>query len=219
MKRLLMGLGVLLASNACGPSYGSTGVKTPEERIREQEMLAYEEEQAAKKRPEPMLPEEEKEDEEVGEFDEEQARLELTRATFSAESCTGVVDTEKVRGNAEVTITFAQDGSVSDATIAPFDETQTAKCALRAYKAVIVPPFRGSVKQLTWKLIFEDDAKRKARQEKEKAAAAKAEAEAAKAAEEAEKEEAKDAKKDDEKKDEKKKKKKKKKESPPRLWN
>jgi hypothetical protein len=187
MKRLLTGFGLLLAFTGCGPSYGPTGIKSPEERIREQELLAYEEEKEAKKTPDPIIPDEP--EEEVGEFDEEQAKLELTRATASAESCTGVVDTEKVRGDAEVGVTFQQDGSVSDATLSQYADTATGKCALRAYKAIIVPPFRGSVKQMTWKLVFEDEKAKKAREAKKVADEAKAKKAAEAAEEKAAKEE------------------------------
>lgn len=148
-----------LLLGACGPSYSGQGVKTPEERVAEQEQLEYESEQEKKARGDDDLATlDEQEDEDApGEFDEKQSKMELKRATRSAKSCPGVVTDEKQRGEATVTITFSGDGAVKDASITPpFDGTRLGECILNAYKAVIVPPFKGDAHVMDWQLTIED---------------------------------------------------------------
>ena len=154
MSKPLLSVGALMlaaSSLACGPSYDEHTIKTPTDRVREQEELAYQEEQKARSKPatEGAAPEEK---EKPGVFDEKQAELELQRATRSAETCPEVVMGEGVpHGKTSVTITFALDGSVASATIPPpFQETRLGNCVLNAYQAIIVPPYSGERKVITW---------------------------------------------------------------------
>jgi hypothetical protein len=142
-------LGLLVVAG-CGPSYDERSIKTADERMKEQEELAYQEELRARNKPTAtgVVAEAEK----PGEFDEKQADLELKRATRSAETCPDVVTGDKVpHGQTSVTLTFALDGSVAEATIPPpFEGTRLGDCVLNAYQAVIVPPYSGQRKVLTW---------------------------------------------------------------------
>ena len=140
-------LGLLLL--ACGGP--DRTIMTPQERIAEQERLAWEDEQRAKEReaqePDTFTPEEEKKA-----FDEEQMERELVRATRSAETCTGVVKTDHY-GETEVTLTFEESGVVKDAQLEqPYADTPLGQCILRAYEAIIVPPYDGGDQIRSWKL-------------------------------------------------------------------
>lgn len=139
----------------CGPSYDEHTIKTPAERVREQEELAYREEQRARAEPAAEGPVEEIE--KVGGFDDKQADLELQRATRSAETCPEVVTGDKVpHGKTSVTVTFALDGAVAEATIPPpYEGSRLGDCVLNAYRAVIVPPYTGERKVITWDVNLE----------------------------------------------------------------
>ncbi|HKO91337.1 MAG TPA: hypothetical protein VJU61_09305 [Polyangiaceae bacterium] len=134
----------------CGPSYDDHTIKTADDRLKEQEQLAYEEEQRARSKP--ASTEAAPEAEKPGEFDEKQAELEFQRATRSAETCPEVVSGDNVpHGKTAVTVTFALDGSVASATIPPpFEDTRLGNCVLNAYQALIVPPYSGERKVITW---------------------------------------------------------------------
>jgi hypothetical protein len=148
----VVGAGVLPALVVgCGPSYDDRTIKTANERLQEQEQLAYEEEQ--RKRANPTTGGDAVEDpDRPGEFDDKQAELEFKRATRSAETCPDVVTDEKSpRGKTAVTVTFALDGSVASATIPPpYEGTRLGNCVLNAYQALIVPPYSGERKVITW---------------------------------------------------------------------
>lgn len=133
----------------CGGGYDSQ-IKTPEDRVAEQERLAYEEEQRRRNRPQTVAPP--PEEERAGAFDRQQAELELKRATLSAETCSEVVVGSDVPyGDTSVTLTFANDGSVGEASIPPpFAGSRIAECVLNAYRAVIVPPYTGELEVMTW---------------------------------------------------------------------
>lgn len=139
-----------LAIGACGPSYDDRSIKTANERIQEQERLAYEEELRQRNKPATAGAVEDTDKPEA--FDDKQADLELRRATRSAETCPDVVTGENSpRGKTSVTITFALDGSVASATIPPpFEGTRLGNCVLNAYQAVILPPYSGERKVITW---------------------------------------------------------------------
>lgn len=139
----------------CGPSYDDSSIKTAEDRLKEQERLAYEEE--LRSRNEPAAIGGVDESERPGLFDEKQADLELRRATRSAETCPDVVTGDKVpHGKTSVTITFALDGAVAEATIPPpYEGTRLGDCVLNAYQAVIVPPYSGERKVITWDVNLE----------------------------------------------------------------
>lgn len=147
---------IVLSAVACGPSYDERSIKTADDRLREQEALAYQEEQRARSKPE-AGGEVVEEAEKPGVFDEKQADLELRRATRSAETCPEVVTGDKIpHGKTTVTLTFALDGSVAEATIPPpYEGTRIGDCALNAYQAIIVPPYSGERKVITWDVNLE----------------------------------------------------------------
>lgn len=137
---------------ACGPSYDAERVMTPEERIQEQERLAYEAEVAERNRGGDSDVELADPDDEVKSFDVQQGELEVRRATLSAMTCPETVQ-KAPKGVGEVTIVFKSDGSVRDATLnSPFAGSPVEECVLTAYRAVIVPPFRESEYTMTWKV-------------------------------------------------------------------
>lgn len=143
-------LSVAAIGMGCGPGYDESSIKTAEDRLKEQEQLAYEEELRNKNKP--AVTGVAEETERPGVFDEKQADLELKRATRSAETCPEVVVGDKVpRGQTSVTITFSLDGSVAEATIPPpYEGTRLGDCVLNAYQALIVPPYSGERKVITW---------------------------------------------------------------------
>jgi hypothetical protein len=151
-----------LGAAGCGPSYDEHSIKTADDRLKEQEELAYQEELRSRTKPE-ASGEVVEEAEKVGVFDDKQADLELRRATRSAETCPEVVTGDKVpHGKTTVTLTFALDGSVAEATIPPpYEGTRIGDCALNAYQAIIVPPYSGERKVITWDVNLE-----KAKEEK-----------------------------------------------------
>ena len=127
-----------------------------DQRLKEQEELAYEEE--LRKRNNPSAAGGDVEDsDKPGEFDEKQAELEFKRATRSAETCPDVVTDEKSpHGKTAVTVTFALDGSVASASIPPpYEDTRLGNCVLNAYQALIVPPYAGERKVITWDVNLE----------------------------------------------------------------
>jgi hypothetical protein len=160
---------IVLASLAwaCGPSYGGQDVKTPDELIAEQEKLAEEDEKKRQSRGDNAYTDEATDEEKRKEFDKRQAKLELQRATRSAESCPGVVAAmenkeNKQRGEATVTITFQEDGSVKSAAIgSPFTDTPVGNCAANAFKSVIVPPYTGGDQIVDWKIQLVDQKEEK----------------------------------------------------------
>ncbi|HVU00907.1 MAG TPA: hypothetical protein VHE30_04115 [Polyangiaceae bacterium] len=161
MKRALFLLA--LSTWACGPSYGGQDVKTPDELVAEQEELAKQDEAEKKKRggDDPSAYAEETDSEKKRKFDEKQMKLEMARATRSAESCPGVVaEMEKKdhpRGDTRASVTFQEDGTVRQVSIpSPFDGTPVGDCVIRAYKSVIVPPYTGGDQIVDWDLSLKD---------------------------------------------------------------
>ncbi|HEX2731972.1 MAG TPA: hypothetical protein VHM70_10210 [Polyangiaceae bacterium] len=137
--------------SACGPSYDAERVMTPEERIQEQERLAYEEEQKHPKGSEPQV-ELTDPDAEVKSFDVQQAELEIRRATLSAVTCPDTAP-KAPKGAGEVTINFRSDGKVKEASLnSPFAGSPVEECVLTAYRAVIVPTFKEPEYTMTWKV-------------------------------------------------------------------
>lgn len=136
----------------CGPSYNESTIKTAEDRMREQEELAYKDEQAERNRKDEGT---DNFEDEVGAFDEKHANLEFKQATLSAETCpeVAVADKKSLSGSTSVTVTFGRDGLVTEATIPPpFEGTQLGSCVLNAYKRINVPPYRGEIQVITWDL-------------------------------------------------------------------
>jgi hypothetical protein len=77
-------------------------------------------------------------------FDEEQARIVLTRAAANAHTCVEIVDKEQPHGDATVIVTFSGVGKSTKASIAaPYDNTPIGRCATRAFVNIIVSPFEG----------------------------------------------------------------------------
>jgi hypothetical protein len=150
----------------CGPSYDDRSIKTADDRMKEQEQLAYEEE--LRSRNKPAATGNVDESEKPGVFDDKQADLELRRATRSAETCPDVVTGDKVpHGKTAVTVTFALDGSVAEATIPPpYEGTRLGDCVLNAYQALIVPPYSGERKVITWDVNLEKAKEEKAAKKK-----------------------------------------------------
>ena len=156
--------GALLAApllGGCGPSFEGQGVMTPQERLEYELKLAEEDEKKKKERGDLGGPVDG--DDEVKHFDKKHTKMELQRATRSAESCPGVVKDQETpetahRGELTVTITFQQDGSVKDLQVpAPFDDSPVGECVARAYRAVIVPPYDvGGDQMVDWTLNLED---------------------------------------------------------------
>jgi hypothetical protein len=146
---------LLAAPLACGPSYDDRTIKTADDRIKEQEELAYQEELRQRSKP-ATVGETVEEKERPGVFDERQAELEFQRATRSAETCPDVVTGDSPSGKTSVTVTFALDGSVASASIPPpFEDTRLGNCVLNAYQALIVPPYSGERKVITWDVSLE----------------------------------------------------------------
>lgn len=138
----------------CGPSMEPGGVKSPEERLQEEERLAYEAEQREKQNDANEIVPDAVEQED--EFDTKQAELEMKRASLSARTCVDVVEGAKgTKGVADITVVFANDGNVKDTSISPHGDTPLGECVLNAYRGVIVPPFRESEYSLSWQLDFE----------------------------------------------------------------
>ncbi len=139
----------------CGPRYDESTIKTPQQRMLEQEELAYKEELEARERKDE--PGAAVEIDKPGAFDEQQAELELKRATLSAETCPDVVGDPKMpTGNTTVTLTFAHDGSVSEVTIPPpFEGTRLGTCVLNAYKGLFVPPYTGEDQVMSWEVTLD----------------------------------------------------------------
>jgi hypothetical protein len=147
----------------CGPSYGGQDVKTPDQLIEDQDQLAKEDEQKKKARGDDpsMYVGEETDAEKRRKFDKKQVDMELQRATRSAESCPGVVQEQEKkdhpRGETKVTVTFQEDGTVRQVNIPPpFDGTPVGDCVLRAYKAVLVPPYTGGDQIIDWDVSLKD---------------------------------------------------------------
>jgi hypothetical protein len=157
---------MIVGGAACGPSYDDRTIKTADERMKEQEALAYEEELRRRNKPATSGGTVEDPDK-PGEFDEKQADLEFKRATRSAETCPDVVTDDKApHGKTAVTVTFALDGSVASATIPPpYEDTRLGNCVLNAYQALIVPPYAGERKVITWDVNLE---KKKSEDKKKK---------------------------------------------------
>ena len=154
MSKFLLPAGALvlaMGSPACGPSYDAHTIKTADDRVKEQEELAYQEELRARNKPATEGGTVE-EAEKPGVFDDKQAELEFQRATRSAETCPDVVSGEgSPHGKTSVTVTFALDGSVASASIPPpYEGTRLGNCVLNAYQALIVPPYSGERKVITW---------------------------------------------------------------------
>jgi cell division protein FtsN len=161
MKRLSTAIALLIS--ACGPSYGGQDVKTPDQLVEEQDQLEQADQKNKKARgADETYSSEETDSEKKREFDRKQTKMELQRATRSAETCPGVVAEqekkgEHPRGETKVSISFQEDGTVRQVSIpSPFDGTPLGECVIRAYKAVIVPPYVGGEQIVDWDVSLKD---------------------------------------------------------------
>jgi hypothetical protein len=148
---LVIAAGLSLAS--CGPSLEADRVMTPEERLQEQERLAYEQEQESAKNPDDV-PAYEPEPEEEKPFDQRHAQLELRRATLNAITCPDVAtEPKKVpKAEADLNIVFVKDGSVKEVVVSPpFEDSPIEECIVNAYNGVKVPPFKDAEHSVPWK--------------------------------------------------------------------
>lgn len=154
MKPIAWVLGLVLVTACGGPSSEGGGVKTPDELIADQERLAEEQDRKSKEHEQYSgnLDVGETDLEKQGKFDKKQAKLEMQRATRSAESCVGVItEKDQPRGQAKVTLVFNNEGHVKTGTISePFKDTPLGKCVMNAYENVIVPPYEGPEASLEW---------------------------------------------------------------------
>lgn len=162
MKRAVCILLLSLNSSGCGPGSGGQDVKTPDQLIEEQDRLAQEDEKNKKARGvDESYSGEETDQEKKKKFDKKQTKMELQRATMSAESCPGVVyeqeGKEHPRGDFKATITFQEDGTVKAITIpSPFDGKPVGDCVIQAYKHVIIPPYVGGEQIVDWDVSLKD---------------------------------------------------------------
>ncbi len=150
---LLCGFALMVAS--CGSSQSSGSVKTPQERVAEQEALAIEEERRAASQ-EQNYPDADLADDDDGQaYDVPHAKRELTRAARGAADCPNVVTEEVTAKEAVVRLTFGTDGKVQSAELSGVDrETSVGRCVLNAMEGVVVPKFTGEPVQVDWKISF-----------------------------------------------------------------
>ena len=162
MKRLVCLVLLSLNGSACGPGSGGQDVKTPDQLIEEQEKLGMEDEKKKKARGvDESYSSEATDSEKKRQFDKKQTKLELMRATMSAESCPGVVfeqeGKEHPRGEFKASITFQEDGTVRQVSIpSPFDGKPVGDCVVQAYKHVIIPPYTGGEQIVDWDVNLKD---------------------------------------------------------------
>jgi hypothetical protein len=139
-------LGLVVSSVACG-SDQRRRVKSPEERLQEQEELAYKKELTDLSQPKSEQPVEK-----AAAFDDSGAETQLKQATISAQTCPEVVtEPGSPLGETSVTLTFSHDGSLSAISIPPpFEGTAMGTCAVNAFRNIKTPPYTGLQKVVTW---------------------------------------------------------------------
>jgi hypothetical protein len=162
MKRVVLGAFVVGLMTACGPSMEADHVKTPDELIAEQEAAGAEQMRNQKDSNDYDTASAGQTDEDKRRgWDFKQADIELHRASHSAESCPESIEEKAAKGKAKppalakatLALTFANDGHVKTATIAPYEEdSPMGKCVLRAMKAIIVPAYEGSEQVVSWEI-------------------------------------------------------------------
>jgi len=149
----VMGAALLLASGCGG---GKPKVKTQEERLEEQLALA-DQQQAQDDATKGRFEEVESDSEKAEKFDEDHAKHELKRATLNASDCPNTFEKSQLEGyqpgTAELQITFANDGSVKQATLSsPYEGTPVGDCVLRAINSVQVKLYQGDEVTVAWKV-------------------------------------------------------------------
>lgn len=167
----LLGYGVcLVLVSACGPSLKGEEPKSTNDILAEEMEAAEQQEAESEAQGQPVMDDETLESDQKKKWDQRQAEIELKRAARSAATCHGSIPDEKKaeqpKGTADVVLMFSNHGSVKSATIsAPFEGTEVGKCALRAMKAVIVPPYSGSEQTVEWKVDLTGEQKKEGEEE------------------------------------------------------
>jgi len=147
--------GVLGLSVSCGGGYEGDQAKTPADIVAEEERLAAEDDKERQAYSDAPADNEELDVDKKSKFDKRQAKLELQRASRSAATCPGTVEEKAPSPSITVTLTFANDGNVKDASVdGTYADTKIGTCVLRAMKAVIVPGYTGSEVQIPWTIEF-----------------------------------------------------------------
>lgn len=154
---------VMIVTLALATSVGCAGedrhVKTQEERLEAQMALA-DEQVAEQEEQNSRFDEAESETEKAEAFDREQAEYELRRATLNASDCPNTFDKSQLEdfqpGEATLQVTFRNDGTVKNATIAaPYDGTNVGDCVLRAINSVQLKMFSGDEVTMDWTVKLE----------------------------------------------------------------
>ena len=150
---LLCGFALMVVS--CGSTQSSGNLKTPQERVAEQEALAIAEERRVAGQEQNYSDAELADDDSGKPYDVAHAKRELTRAARGAADCPKVVTEEVTAKEAIVRLTFGTDGKVQSAELSGVDrETSVGRCVLNAMQGVIVPKFTGEIVQVDWKVSF-----------------------------------------------------------------
>jgi hypothetical protein len=157
---LLFGFALIVAS--CGPSQTGGSIKTPQERIAEQEALAIEDERRAAAKEQNYTADDLADDDEKKPYDVAHAKRELTRAARNASDCPKVVTEEVTAKEAMVRLKFNNDGKVireQTKLSGVAADSSIGRCVLNAMQNVIVPKYTGDEVEVDWKISFvsEDD--------------------------------------------------------------
>lgn len=143
----------LLGLPACGAE-PRRRVKTPAERLQEQETIAYQRELERRQKSDPSgLGEFEPGDT----FDARGLELQLKQAALSAQTCAEVVTgEEEPLGEAVVTLGFVPDGSQASLSISPpFEGTRMGSCVLNAFREIRAAPYSGDAPPVAWSVQLE----------------------------------------------------------------
>jgi hypothetical protein len=152
MKKTLLISAALLVV-ACGGSQEEQ-IKSPEDRLNDQLALADEQNKKDDEYNQRFAAAD-TEAEQAAMFDKDNAEHELKRATLSAVTCPDTLPPEDVKsykpGTAKLTVTFGNQGDVTDATIDPtYADTPVGRCVLVAIKAVRIKIFGGPPQSMDW---------------------------------------------------------------------
>ena len=93
-------------------------------------------------------------------FDDEQAKIVLTRAAAAAHTCVDVVSQDQPHGDGTVVVTFSGTGKSTKAVInSPFDGTPIGQCVTRAFVNIVVSPFEGPDVDMNFAVNLKPDEK------------------------------------------------------------
>lgn len=151
---VLLGAFCLVGISGCGGAQ-KNDIMTAEERLNQQ-LGIVEAQKETDDRNLSTFDEASTVDEEESKFDEESATHELKRAALNAEDCPNTFEKSQLGeyqpGDATVTLTFVNDGSVKDVTVHPYSDTPVGDCIVRAMSTVRVELFKGQEVLKTWEL-------------------------------------------------------------------